>query len=189
MKHLMKKFVLVLSVVLVITACVPAPKPTPTPNPTSTPVPTSTPITPTVTPVPTQTATPTLTPIVTEITVKSPREGEKVEHITTIEGTSKNIPDGSAIWVVIFLPVVQRFFPVNDPAVVLVNGNWNAQAYFGRPDEIGLEAVIYIVLADSDVQAVFRSYLAEAKSKDDYPGMEKMPEGAEPYVLINVTRK
>jgi hypothetical protein len=189
MKYLIKRFAFGFSMVLLIAACIPTPTPAPTPLPSSTPLPTSTPVTPTLTPVPTQTATPTLTPIVTEITVKSPREGDKVEHITTIEGTSKNIPDGSAIWAVIFLPTVQRFFPVNDPAVILVNGDWTAQAYFGRPDEIGLEAVVYVVLADNDAQAAFRTYLAEAKSKDDYPGLEKMPDGALPYVLVHVTRK
>ncbi len=187
MKHWMRMFVFGLSVVLVIAACVPTP--TPTPNPTSTPVPTFTPIIPTVTPVPTETTVPTFTPVVTEITVKSPHEGDKVDHITTIEGTSKNIPDGSVIWVVVFLPIVQRYFPVNDPAVVLVNGDWTAQAYFGRPDEIGLEAVIYVVLANSDAQAVFRSYLAEAKSKNEYPGLERLPDGADTYFLVKVTRK
>lgn len=189
MKYITRKFAFGVSILLLIASCVPTPTPTPTPLPSSTPLPTSTPVIPTLTPVPTSTLAPTLTPIVTEITVKSPREGDKVEHITTIEGTSKNIPNGSAIWVVIFLPVVQRFFPVNDPAVILVNGDWTAQAYFGRPDEVGLEAVIYAVLADNDAQAAFRTYLAEAKSKNEFPGLEKMPEGALPYVIVRVTRK
>lgn len=112
-----------------------------------------------------------------------------MEHITTVEGTSTNLPDGSVIWVVVFIPVVNRFFPMNDSAVVLVNGDWTAQAVIGQPEEVSLEAVIYVILADSEAQAAFQSYLTEAISKNDFPGMQKIPESAMIYARVSVTRK
>jgi len=191
MKPWKKIYSLFFLLTLLITSCnlvPPAPTATPTLAPTLTPVPTSIPtntLVPTNTPVP----TPTLTPVVVQVEIQKPLDGEKVDKIITVEGTSQNIPEGFVVWVVMFLPGTQRYYPMNDPAVILVNGDWTSQTYVGQDNDHGMKADIYAVLANSDAQDAFKAYLAEAISRNDYPGMPGFPEGAQVYSRVSVTRK
>jgi hypothetical protein len=188
---LWKTITLVTGLCLVFGACSPFPNPpTPTftPEPTNTLVPTDTPI-PSNTPVPTNTPTLTQTPVITDVKIIQPISGAKVDQTVTINGTSQNIPDGSAIWVVIYLPAVRRFFPQNLPAVMMVNGNWSSVISIGQVNEPGLMASVMAVLADKSTQDSFNLYLQEAINKNDYPGLEKLPAGALIYQEINVERK
>lgn len=185
MKNWKKVFSLVIATSFLMVSCnlvPPAQTATPTLVPTLTPIPTFT---------PTDTLTPTLTPtpVVVQIEIRTPLEREKVEMITSVSGTSQNVPKDSVIWVVVFLPVVQRYFPMNDPAVLQVSGEWTSQAYVGQQGESGLEADILVVLADRDAQDAFNAYLTEAISMNNFPGMKRLPESAQLFDRVTVTRK
>jgi hypothetical protein len=191
MKSWRKIHTFVLSLALLLTSCSlvpPAPTVTPTFVPTLTLIPT---LVPTNTPIPTNTPvpTPTYTPVVVQIEIRSPLDGEKVDKMTTVEGTSQNVPDGLVIWVVVFLPAVQRYYPMNDPAVILVNGDWKSQAYIGQDNDSGMKADIYAVLANRDAQDAFRTYLTNAINLQDYSGMPGFPEGSQVFGNISVTRR
>lgn len=162
---------------LLIASCLPPPvEPTPTPTATSTAVPSPTP-------------TPTFTPVLTGISVKSPVAGGAVDLKTTIEGISQNIPDGSVIWIVIYLPSVNRYYPADKPAVVQKNGEWASLAQFGLEGESGLKADIIVVLADDNVQTAFTAYLTAATTTGKYEGMDGLPAGDIVYDRISVIRR
>lgn len=184
-----KMIPLVIAMCLILSACFPAPPaPTATPEPTFTAVPTFTPA-PTATLAPTLTPEPTFTPVVVDIQVSQPIEGAKVNQIQAVEGTSLNIPDGSVIWVVIYLPIVRRYYPQDFPADIQVNNDWSTIVTIGQPGEVGLQADIIAVLADKSAQDVFNAYLQDAKSKNNFPGLEKLPDSALIYQRVSVVRK
>lgn len=164
---------------LLFGACSPFPNP---PTPTIAPAPTDT-------PVPTNTPSPTPTPIITDVKISQPIDGAKVDQTETIKGTSQNIPEGSVIWVVIYLPAVRRYFPQNLPADIQVNGDWSSVVSIGQVGESGLMADIIAVLANKSVQDSFNLYLKDAINTNDFSGLEKLPAGALIYHRISVMRK
>jgi hypothetical protein len=112
-----------------------------------------------------------------------------VDMRLTIKGESQNLPEGSVIWVVIYIPSVARYFPTNNPAEMQVNGAWTSLAQIGQEQESGLKADIKVVLANPNAQDVFLAYLQNAQSTNNYSGMDGLPAGAEVYGSISVTRK
>lgn len=175
-----KIIILTIGFSLILTACFPTP--TPTPAPSGTPIPTNT-LVPTGTPPPTQ------TPTVVTLQISQPIEGAKINQTETVKGNSQNIPAGSVIWIVVFLPSTGRYYPQNFPADVQANGDWTSLCYIGQANDSGLKAEFIVVLADKSAQDAFNAYLQDAKDKNDYSGLERLPAGATIYQRISVTRK
>jgi hypothetical protein len=128
-------------------------------------------------------------PAETSVSITQPAETAKVEQFLTVDGESQLLPKDSVIWLVIYLPVTGRYYPQNFPADIQANGEWSATAYIGQPSDSGLAADVIAVLAEKSAQAAFNNYLTEAKNKNDYSGLEKIPEGATIYDRVSVIRK
>lgn len=128
-------------------------------------------------------------PAETTIVIVKPTEDAKVDQFLTVDGESQLLPDGSVIWVVVFLPRTGMYYPQNDPAAMQANGEWTAVAYIGQENESGLAADVIAVVADKSAQNAFRSYLSEARDKQNYPGMASLPSGAVIYDRVRVVRK
>jgi hypothetical protein len=125
----------------------------------------------------------------TEVEISYPYNQSQVERTETIRGTSQAIPDGSVIWVVAIPQQVGRYYPQNYPADVEAQGNWSSITYIGIEGDGGKKFDILAVVADRTAQDAFNAYLADARDKSDWPGLEKLPEGATVYARITVTRK
>jgi hypothetical protein len=145
-------------------------------------------IVPRVEPTATIAVEPTAT-IAIDVKITSPVEGAKVDQRETVKGTSQEIPNGSVIWVAVFLPTVGRYFPQNQPAVIQAHGEWSSLAYIGQQSESGLKADIIAIVADKSTQDKFNNYLQDAKDKQNYAGLEQIPEGAKIYQSVSVIRK
>jgi len=141
--------------------------------------------------VPPSTATPTLTspPPTTDAKITQPTDGARIEQTETVKGTSQIVPNGSVIWIVVFLPTVGRYYPQNYPADVQANCDWSSVVYLGQAGESGLKADIIAVVADKNAQDAFNTYLKDARDKNAFPGLERIPEGATIYHRISVARK
>lgn len=182
--------ILAMSLSLMFTACFPTPEATPTPTLTLTHTSTPTPsFTPTSTVTPTLTSTPTNTPIPTEVIISQPLNQAKVDQTDMVKGNSQNIPVGSVIWIVVFLPATGRYYPQNLPADVQANGVWSSVIHVGQLGESGLKADLIAVLADESAQDSFNAYLADARDKNDFSGLELLPVGVTIYHRISVVRE
>ena len=137
-------------------------------------------------PTPTPTATPNPT---TEVKITKPREDDKVKQTDMTKGNSQNIPSGQVIWIVVFVHKVGRYYPQNQPADVQANGDWDSVTYFGGPRDSGLDCDAIAVLADDAGQKAFNRYLTDAKDKNDWPGLERLPDGAKIYSRVSVKRE
>jgi len=136
------------------------------------------------TPTPVPSPTPT-----TRVKIIQPTEGTKVEQTEMVKGTSQRIPNEQVIWVVVFVQKVGRYYPQNNPADVQASGDWTSVTYIGVPADGGLKFDLIAVLADKEAQNAFNKYLVDARNKNDYPGLEHLPNGATIYDRVSITRK
>lgn len=58
----------------------------------------------------------------------------------------------------------------------------------GAEESVGEEFKIIAVLANESAQEEFKNYL-ETAAVNHWPGMSNLPEGAEEYCIVKVTRK
>lgn len=123
------------------------------------------------------------------VKITEPIEGAIVETKQMVRGTSRGVPTGQAIWVVVFVHDVTRYYPQNQFADVQANGGWSSMTSIGIPTDVGLKFDLIAVLADSEGRTAFNNYLINAKNKNDYPGLEQLPPGVTVYDRISVTRK
>jgi len=128
-------------------------------------------------------------PPTTEVKITCPADFDQVDVTEMARGTSQLVPDGHVIWVVLFPQITGRYYPQNDPAVIEATGNWSSSVCIGVEGDVGLKFDILAVVADEAAQSSFRAYLADAKDRKDWPGLERLPEGATVYHRITVTRK
>ncbi|HET54055.1 MAG TPA: hypothetical protein ENN33_02440 [Ignavibacteria bacterium] len=125
----------------------------------------------------------------TGVEITFPYDGATVEIREMILGTSQKIPEGQAIWIVVYPHVAGRYYPQNDPADVQTNGDWISLAFIGIQEDVNRKFDIVAVLADESAQEAFNAYLTQAKGNKTWPGFEKLPEGTAIYDRITVARK
>jgi hypothetical protein len=133
--------------------------------------------------------TPTPTPAAAEVKVTSPAKDSTVSMSEMVSGTSRNVPAGEKIWVVVYVHDVRRYYPQNDAAVVQPDGAWNSPASFGVPRDRGLKFDALAVTVDAAAEGAFRSYLKGATDRNDFPGLPQLPPGATQRDRVTVTRR
>jgi hypothetical protein len=138
--------------------------------------------------VPGPTPPPTATPSA-DVKITSPHDGGKVNQTEMVKGTSSNVPSGNVIWVIVFVHKVGRYYPQNQPADIQSNGDWASVSYFGVATDTGLKFDAIAVLADDKGQKAIQDYLSNARDKNDYAGLERLPDGVKIYNRVSVTRQ
>lgn len=123
------------------------------------------------------------------VKVTDPIDKSQVVEIQEVRGTSAEVPQGDAVWVVLYPPDANRFYPQHAAAVVDGNGNWTSKTYFGVHDDAGKQYDIQAILADEAAQQVFTAYNDDANQHDQWPGLVDLPTGAKIYDTITVVRK
>ncbi len=125
----------------------------------------------------------------TKLEITYPYDAANVEISETVRGTSEKIPEGHAIWIMVYPHVAGRYYPQNDPADVQANGDWTSLTNIGIKEDVNRKFDIIAVLADRRAQDAFNAYLTESEYKKTWPGLERLPEGATIYDRITVTRE
>ncbi len=125
----------------------------------------------------------------TKVAITYPVNLARVEQSETLRGTVEGLPPGQVIWVVIFVQDVGRYYPQNRPADIEAGGKWSSLVYIGQPNDSGKRFDIIAVVANGEAQNAFNVYLADARDRSDWPGLEALPAGATIHDRITVTRK
>jgi hypothetical protein len=123
------------------------------------------------------------------VKITEPVAGASVEMLGMVKGTSRNIPVGQTIWIVIYSQDVGRYYPQNDPADMQATGGWASRSSFGIEQDAGKKFDILAVLASREAQDTFSAYLTQARDKKSWPGLERLPDSAVRYDRITVIRK
>jgi len=123
------------------------------------------------------------------------RDGDRVGFANVLNLAYQPIgyalPAGHAAWIVVFAHRFPRFHPQTEPARKVATGRWVVTAYVGKsPEEdIGGKFDLLLVLADSSASSQFRSYLDKAAQKQNWPGLDRLPDGAHIVQTVTVFRK
>ena len=120
--------------------------------------------------------------------ITAPSTGSRVEMVETIRGTSRGLPAGDSIWVVVYIPSKARFYPQDHAADVQVGGGWNGVARIGVQGDAGLRFEVLAVDADAATRAAFHAYLDAGARIGSWPGMDRLPPQAREYDRVAVTR-
>ena len=125
----------------------------------------------------------------TEVEITYPYNDDTVKIREMVQGTSQKIPEGQAIWIMVYSHVVGRYYPQDNPADVQANGDWTSLTSIGIEEDVNRKFDIIAVLADKRAQDAFNAYLTKAKDTNTWPGLERLLEGVTIYDRITVTRK
>ncbi len=125
----------------------------------------------------------------TEVEITYPYEGATVEIREMVRGYSQKIPEGHAIWIVVYPHLVDLYYPQNNSADVQIYGDWTSNTSIGFEEDANSKFDIIAVLADKRAQDAFEAYIKQAKDTKTWPGLGKLIEGTTIYDRITVIRK
>lgn len=124
-----------------------------------------------------------------EITITDPIDEDSVELIYFVRGTAQEIPEDKELWIVVYCPSIGQYYPQNGSVEPNDLGEWEFRTYIGQENNSGLDFEIKVVLADSLAQEIFNNYIAESEIKGEWEGIINIPEGAQTYAYVQVTRE
>jgi hypothetical protein len=108
----------------------------------------------------------------------------------TIKGSSQLELNNKKIWIIIFPLLANKYYPQDRAVDMQVDGRWSSVAYIGEKDRSSGEKFdIIAVVVDEGAQKTFSNYINASKVKNEYLGLDMLPEGAQVYDRITVTRK
>ena len=130
---------------------------------------------------------PVVVSIPARVTITSLADGEQAPESFPVSGTYQDLRPGEEIWVLVN-PEGLGFYPQNGPArAVPGSGLWQNQniSLGGEP---GTTAEIRVVVVKSHaMQSDFRGFVSQCRQ--GCPRLEVLPDGVEPGVAVNVTKR
>jgi PGF-pre-PGF domain-containing protein len=118
------------------------------------------------------------------VNITSPLNTVKISD--TITGTAKYIPDGQAVWIIIYPHKAHKYYPQNK--VDIQNENWELQAQFGQKNNDSEKFDMIAVLADQNAQNEFTAYLDKSNSVQKWEGIQALPNVTQELDRVTVTR-
>ena len=124
-----------------------------------------------------------------EVTMTYPSTDSHVGVTEILQGTSQNVPDEKAIWILVFIPQLDRYYPMLNTPLVQSNGDWTCFTTIGGPNDNGTFGII-LVLANKPAQDALNNYNKDSAENSFYPGIltKDLPAGLTTYQRVNVTR-
>lgn len=128
-------------------------------------------------------------PTTASVSITYPASLAKTDHTETVRGTVQGLPAGKVVWLVVFAQEVGRYYPQNQPANIEANDKWSSIAYMGVPGDAGKRFDLLAVVADTETQDAFNTYLADARDKSDWAGLAALPSSAVTFDSVTVKRQ
>jgi hypothetical protein len=124
------------------------------------------------------------------VNIAYPMNGSTASQLITVQGTSKDLPAGKAIWAIVYVHSNSFYYPMPAAVVVKPDGSWQTQVTLGGPTDNGQQFDIIMTVADQYGQATLVAYNQDAEKNhpNNYPGIPQIPAGVVPYSIITVIR-
>jgi len=108
--------------------------------------------------------------------------------VTKARGTAGHLK--GRLWLVVYSPVAQRYYPQPGPVAVSRAGKWSGTVYFGTAaTHRGEPYILLAVQASPAASAAMKHYLAAGNRTGRWPGLAAMPRGSLRLASVHVTRK
>jgi len=158
--------------------------PSSAPEPTSFQVPASAAVT---APAPTPTGSPVRRgPVVPAMSLVSPSLGQRVgQNAVPVAGTVSGIRADDELWAVVYVNKVNRYYPQDGPLFLdRRTGKFDGRAFCNgvRGDLFKIEVYLAPQAANSEIAKM----MAEWHRNSDYPGLNKLPDGAVELASVQV---
>ena len=118
----------------------------------------------------------------------SPANGSKVAMMVKARGTASHLK--GRLWLVVYSPVVHRYYPQTGPVAVSRTGKWSGIVYFGTvATHRGEPYTLLAVQASRAASAAMKHYLDVGKRTGKWPGLVAMPRRSLQLASVHVVRK
>ena len=124
-----------------------------------------------------------------QVKITYPLNQTSCQATETVQGTSGSLPPDMEVWIIIKPQENDLYYPQNKAVQMDVNGNWSSVVSIGRQSDIGKKFEIIAVLADESARNSFDAYIANCRDEGSFDGIGQLPNGAQIYDHIVVTRK
>ncbi len=121
--------------------------------------------------------------------ISYPLNMSEIEWDLTINGMSQNVSNNQRLWIVLFIPLVQRYYPQQGPVAINETGNWEAHAFVGQPAQAGLKVDILVIIAHAKTSEKINETFERWVRKNDFKGCGQLPKGVTIADRISVIRK
>ena len=125
----------------------------------------------------------------TQIFLTYPINLSEVDQKETIRGSAVNLPPNYKMILVVFNPVVERYYPQDQNFSIEADNKWSSLVLIGSDQDVGKKFDIIVLNANEKATGFFESYFLGSKNSGSWVGMNQLPEGAIIYDRITVTRK
>ena len=122
--------------------------------------------------------------------IYEPTDGARVPQKTAVEGGYSDAEAKSDLWLVV-QPVESPYYhPQPGPIPKDKNGQWRGVIYVGEPGKnSGEEFLVFLVTTNPASSHIITEYLRESADKNEWLGLQTMPEGATSIDSVKVVRK
>jgi PGF-pre-PGF domain-containing protein len=130
----------------------------------------------------------TVTRLNPEINITYPLNTTSVNMQETVNGTAKNIPSGYNVWIFVYPLTANKFYPQSGN-INIINGDWSLTIGIGNKENVGEQFKILALLANQKAHEELTNYVNTGKNTSIWPGIDVIPDGADIYNEVTVTRK
>ena len=125
-----------------------------------------------------------------KVNLSYPQPGNAVNRVETVSGKYENVGTHNSIWLIIYVPHVNRYFPQGNSVTLQEYGNWSSECYFGIEGDEGKIFELIVVTTNEEARSIFTAYHNRAlQNNKDYEGLDKLPNGCFIHEKVSLTRK
>ena len=125
---------------------------------------------------------------VTEVKITYPSNFSTVNMNDTLSGIAKNIPEGKELYILVYAPGVNKYYPQNN-RMHITDDMWSVPIWVGLKSDVGEQFDIIAVIADKDAQVAYTSYMITCNKTNERPGLADILSGSKECDKITVIRK
>ena len=94
----------------------------------------------------------------TFVKITYPVEASDVVSSEIVKGVAQNIPNDQQIWVIVYAPVSNRYYPMEHSVTFVSGDEWQCPTFIGTTNTTGERFDIYAVLADQSAKDQINFY-------------------------------
>jgi hypothetical protein len=120
-----------------------------------------------------------------------PQDGQRVAREILVQGTVQSLRAGQQIWIAVVPDDTSLYYPQSGPVTIQGDGDWiSPPVFLGSTDDIGQRGFdVLAIIAGSQAQQALNEYLERNQQKDQFPGLDELPQDTTVADSVTVIRQ